>query len=140
MRRIAALGPLVFLGTSCVTLSPEQKAYVDTVMRQPTTFRVSKAQAEETWGRGQSFIGQHSSMKIQVATDYVLQTYNPSDQSYGIDYGYYLTRTPAGEDVGFNVRCLTNNMFAGGDANRNAHILAHYMVTGELPYPGLIQR
>jgi hypothetical protein len=71
-------------------------------------------------------------MKLQVTTDYVIQTYNPNQNDAGIEYGYDVTKTPSGADVQFDVQCSTNNMFEGGQAAQNAHILAYYMATGQL--------
>lgn len=128
---------VVLLG-GCVTLSPAQEAYLRKVMATPLTVEMTKTEAVDAWGRAQSFLGQYSSMKIQTATDYVLQTYNPMGS--GISYGYNVTKTPAGDRVRITVVCGTNNMFAGGDADRNAHILAHYIKSGDLSHPELIVR
>jgi hypothetical protein len=118
-------------------LTPAEEEYLSKVMQAPLEFSIPKDKSEEVWGRIQSFIGRYSSMKIQVATDYVLQTYNPQESA--VDFGYYANRTPQGDEVGFEVRCICGNMFSGKDRDRNAHILAHYAQTGEI-IPRLISQ
>lgn len=116
--------------TTLVDLTPEEQVYVDAVNAMDTTFTVPKAEEEVTWGRIQSFIGKYSSMKIQTASDYIIETYNPS--SGDMDYGYSAVRTPMGDEVEFTVRCVCGNMFAGKSAAQNARVLAYYAKTGEL--------
>ena len=111
-------------------LQPEQKLLLDRALAFPTDFTVDRKDAGDAWGRAQSFVGRFSSMKLQTASDFVIQTYNPGDGD--VAYGYNVTKTPAGDDVQFDVRCGSGNMFAVGEASKNAHILAYYMKTGEL--------
>jgi len=106
----------------------EEQTYLAKAMPFPLEFTIPKGEADEAWGRAQSFIGRYSSMKLQIATDFILQTYNPS----GIDFGYYVTKTPMGDNVQITVRGLTDSWFAVAAANKNAHILAYYIKTGEL--------
>jgi len=51
-------------------------AYLKAVWSAPLDFTVPNREEEIVWGRIQSFIGKYSTVKIQVATDYVVQTYN----------------------------------------------------------------
>lgn len=130
-----------FLLLSCAasrTLTREEADYVLAVKRFPLEFEITKDEADEAWGRAQSFIGKYSSMKLQTVTDYVIQTYNPGSTDY--KFGYYVTKTPLGDNTQFSIQCICNNWFAGDDRNRNAHILAWYIKTGELPYPHLIRQ
>lgn len=69
-------------------------------------------------------------MKIQTATDFVLETYNPPGTE--VKFGYSAIKTPMGDEVEFEVRCTCGNMFAGKQVSRNAHILAYYALTGEV--------
>lgn len=123
--------------TSMLKLTPEEQTYLEKAKAFPLEFTIPKSEADEAWGRAQSFIGRFSSMKLQTATDFVIQTYNPA--SPAVDFGYYVTKTPMGDKVQITVQCNTGNMFAGADANTNAHILAYYIKTGEL-VPRLISR
>lgn len=119
-------------------LTPDQKLYTEQMMAFPLEFEMSKTAAVDVWGRAQSFIGKYSSMKLQTATDFIIQTYNPGE--YEVSYGYYVTKTPLGEKVQFTVVCNTGNMYRAQSATANAHILAYYMATGKLPYPEMIER
>jgi len=146
----------LFAGLGCAPIpskpaaTPQQLAYLASIGQEPLEFEVTKDKAAEIWGRAQSFIGQYSSMKIQVATEFVLQTFNPiSGQNvYTTTYGYSVTKTPLAETVRISVECSHGgfvNMFHSDKedaalALQNAHILTHYLRTAELPYPGLISR
>ncbi|MHA1305140.1 MAG: hypothetical protein ACTSPI_15690 [Candidatus Heimdallarchaeaceae archaeon] len=124
--------------TSMLKLTPEEKTYLEKAKAFPLEFTIPKSEVEEAWGRAQSFIGRFSSMKLQTVTDFVIQTYNP--RSGDVDFGYYVTKTPMSDNVLITVQCIAGNMFTGADANTNAHILAYYIKTGELPNPRLIAR
>ena len=124
--------------TSMLKLTPEERTYLEKAKAFPLEFTIPKSEADEAWGRAQSFIGRFSSMKLQTVTDFVIQTYNP--RSTDVDFGYYVTKTPMGDKVQITVQCNTGNVFAEEDANNNAHILAYYIKTGELVNPRLIAR
>lgn len=127
-------GVVVCLAMSaCVNLTPnvgtpEEQAYMSAVMATPLTVLVAKDDTEDAWGRAQSWLGKYSSMKIQVVSDYVIETYNPTGSS--VDFGYNVTKTPMGDACEIAVRCGSSNMFAGEAAETNAHILAYYIKTG----------
>lgn len=54
-----------------------------------------KAQSDEAWGRAVEFVTKFSDMKIQVATDYIIDTYNPT----AYKSGYTITRRTLGDEV-----------------------------------------
>lgn len=124
---------------------PEDQAYLKELETQPLTFEISRAAAEDAWGRAHTFLSKYSSMKIQSASDYALQTFNPIFQpamlppSLGsVTYGYHVLRTPDGDKFKFEVACLRvqhpmKDAEIARTADRNARILAHYIVTGQLP-------
>lgn len=122
-------------------LSLEEQTYLDKVWAFPLTFTVSKAEAEEAWGRAQSFLARFSGMQLQVLTDFVIETYDPLTVGYG--FGYSIVKTPMSEEVQISVQCRPGvpltRLWGSSDAERNAHILAYYMKTGELPYPRWIK-
>lgn len=147
MNRIFILVVLAITITSCRTTgywrvfnispeTPEEKTYLESVWKTPLELKVTNEEAEVTWGRIQSFIGKYSTVKIQVATDYVIQTYNVEYEQFG----YYVTKTPDVSDTTFSIRCVTEptppSLWEGYDyskqAELNAHILAFYALTGEL--------
>jgi hypothetical protein len=121
-----------------VQLTPEEKAYLKRVQSTPLRVSVHLDEDQQAWGRAQTFVAKYSPFRIQTATDFVLQTYHISDR---VSWSYSITRSPGKSDVIFEVACTPTNSFLSGDyASRNAHILAHYIKTGELPYPHLIHK
>lgn len=141
MRKAVIIILALFVLSGCTSISmknltPEERSYFEKVEAFPLEFIIPKIEADDAWGRAQSFIGRFSSMKLQTVTDFVIQTYNPSD----IKFGYYVTKTPMDDDIQITVQCITEGWFSGDDARRNAHILAYYMKTGELPNPKFIAR
>ncbi|MFC1595651.1 hypothetical protein ACFL3X_01930 [Gemmatimonadota bacterium] len=148
MRRIYLISPAVVLlvglisgcgaTTSMMRLTTEETTYLAKVNAHPLEFTIPKSEDADAWGRAQSFIGRFSSMKLQTVTDYVIQTFNPSESD--VSYGYYVTKTPLGDEIQYTIQCNCGNMFGGADANQNGRILAYYISSGELPYPRLIMK
>jgi hypothetical protein len=125
----------------------EERAYLKRVMKTPIVFTVPNEKAEEIWGRIHSFIGRYSSMEIWIATDYVIQTYEPRGF---FDYGYIVVRTPKEDDFEFSIECMgisvlktltTKTITNKNDkvCNRNAHLLAYFALSGE-EVPWLIRK
>jgi hypothetical protein len=102
-------------------------------MNQPLEFKVPKADIEDTWGRANLFIAKYSTMKLQMATDMLLETYNPVTST---DYGYSITKTPMKDNVQITVSCTPyqGNALSHNDdeANENAHACAYYIATGNI--------
>ncbi len=53
-------------------------------------------QSDEAWGRAVSFVAKNSDMKVQIATDLMIDTYNPTSESKS---GYTITRRVQGDEV-----------------------------------------
>ena len=134
---------LVFMSTFAQEKSKEPippQSYVMRAKQTPLTFKVPKEKEEEVWGRIQSFIAKYSSMKIQVATDYVVETYNPlkieiNDPKWpGVNFGYGAVKTPMGDEIEFEVKYSVSDSsgYYKLIAGYNAHFLAHYALTGEI--------
>ncbi len=136
---------LIFVSTFAQEKSKEQTSlqiYVQRAIKIPLTFKVSREKEEEVWGRIQSFIAKYSSMKIQIATDYVIETYNPTKtDEYDPKFGYKAIKTFIEDKVEFKVECFAGesglNSNAGNKynefkADHNAHILACYALTGKI--------
>jgi hypothetical protein len=70
-------------------------------------------------------------MKIQTATDYVIQTYTP--ERGAVAYGYNITKTPTATGDQILVVCVSGNMFASGWAEQNARLAAYFIRYGDLP-------
>jgi len=134
LKCLSIVSVVLILGCGLGTLPPpeasnaEEQAYFMKVSQTPLTLTLPNSEADDAWGRAQSFIGKYSSMKLQVAMDYVLQTYNPTTANYG----YYVTRTPMGDETEFDVRCLYEGFMGAQRQEINARVLAYYMQTGEL--------
>lgn len=136
---ILALGPLNRAVCSPLFNFPsEQQAYLERAKSFPFEFIIPKSEADDAWGRAQSFIGRFSSTKLLTVTDFVIQTFDPMDCSD--EYGYSVIKTPMGDHVLIAVGCMVGNTILWPKANKNAHILAYYIKTGEFPYPELIAR
>ena len=135
---------LIFVSTFAQEKSKEPTSlqiYVERAMQIPLTFKVSREKEEEVWGRIQSFIAKYSSMKIQIATDYVIETYNPTEGETSLEtrFGYKAIKTPVGNEVEFKVECVAGwkgmravDKYNELKADHNAHILACYALTGEI--------
>lgn len=124
--------------------TPDEKNYLKNVLATPLEFSVKNEEAEIIWGRIQSFIGKYSSVKIQIATAYVIQTYNTEYE----EFGYYVTKTTGLSATTFSIRCITEptpeDLWTGGydyskQAELNGHILAYYALTNEV-MPKFIKR
>jgi len=142
-QRCIFLCVLLFLFFSCYKVNPlfdippetpEEEAYLENVWATPLDFLVPNEKAETVWARIQGFIGKYSTMKIQIATDYVVQTYNAEYE----EFGYTATKTPDVTHTKFSVRCQTvlTNSFSLTDYSKqtelHGHILAYYAITGEV--------
>jgi uncharacterized lipoprotein len=133
MKKIISIIFLVMLLVGCAARQPMTQAErdrFDKIRAYPTTFTLPNEQSEEAWARAQSFIAQYSNMKIQIATQYLLQTYNPTGAIP--TYGYNVSRMPSGDKTQFTVQCISGNRFAGKEAQQNAATLSYYMATGDL--------
>ena len=146
--KILSLG-LICLLISVSTFAQEKskgptslQIYIKKAMQTPLTFKVPREKEEEVWGRIQSFIAKYSSMKIQVATDYVIETYNPTKTTeLNPKYGYKAIKTFIGNEVEFKVECFAGETVLRTNAgykynqmkaDHNAHIFACYALTGEI--------
>ena len=121
------------LFSGCVArrqLTPEDHAYSNRAMMPPLSFSVANDKVADLWGKAQVWITQYGSMKIQTVTDYIIQTYNAVG-GYIPRYAYSITRTPMGESSQISINCSSNNMFAKSQVVQNAHVLSHYLQTGE---------
>ncbi len=68
-------------------------------------------------------------MKIQVVSDFIIDTYNPSEYKYGFN----IVKTPMGDSVQFTVQCIPGQYYGDEDADKQAHYCAYYIKTSILP-------
>lgn len=108
----------------------------ESVRAEPSSFAATDANA---WARAHHFLASYASMKIQVATEYVVETYNPT----GYAFGYRVIRKPTAEGFSFNVIAMgpsPHNIDRTAERwfeietlrLRNEAIAARYIRTGEL--------
>ncbi len=138
MKKLIILAALMTTGCAAMTgitrvYTSEERAYLDRAMATPQEIVVEKAKSEETWGRAQSFVGRFSDLKIQAATDYILETHNPVCGPYGCGglCGFSATKTPAGDKVR-----ISGHPICDPDSEKYKRIGAlfrYYVATGEEP-------
>ncbi len=109
-------------------LSPQEQGYLGRAMAQPLTFAVKSEDSARLWGVAQAFIGKHASMKIENVSDFIIETYNPRENRFG----YRVIRTPKKDGDEFSIEALYDNPFSSKQADQNAHIFAHYLLTEEI--------
>jgi len=124
---------VTLMATGCVTLTPQELAYQQKFMAQPTEFEVPMAQADEVWNRALTFVEKYSDMKVESVTDSMIRTYLPNDV---MNYGYTIVKLPVGDKVKFVVDCLAVN--SDEISSNNAHIASFYIATGTEPLRGTL--
>lgn len=116
------------------TLNPEEQAYIKKISSAGNVFEMEKKKADEAWARGNSFVSTYSGMKIQLASDLEVATFDPNASETGTT-GYQLTKRPNGKKILFTVKCMTKSLNAKYTPEvcaNNERILSHYMQTGEI--------
>lgn len=160
---VTASIPTAILGLAalaCVPTGPPPRTWID--MQTVATSDLEKLQevrasahnpvpvprelAPDSWARAQLFINKYASMKIQVATEVVVETYNPTEAG---KFAYSASKTPSGENVLIEIRCTSSSKLGytqygpihasaeymakrKEDCATNEVIAAHYIATGEL--------
>ncbi len=126
------------LGVGVGVYSPGETAYLERAMQEPLTFVVPEAKGEEAWTRIKEFIGEHSTMKIQTLSDARIETVRPAKPG---EYGYSASRVSSegNHTISVSCHCPDPSEETGKVRERNAHILAHYALTGEI-MPKLIAK
>jgi hypothetical protein len=111
----------------------QEQKYAVAIMAHPLEFTVPLSDDQEVWGRAQYFLNKYGDMKVQVATDFMVETYNPIS---GGDCGYSVNRLPSKTGVTFtvnaNYKAASMLEDALSRATQNAHVLAYFMKTGEV--------
>jgi hypothetical protein len=124
---------IVFAFYGCATrqLTSSERNYLDKISEphELTIFR--EDQIKDVWGRAQGWIAMYSSMKIQTATDFVIETYNPIGS--WPRFGYKIIKEPTRGGYHILIECFSSK------AKRNAQILAYYLRTGDM-MPQFINR
>ena len=139
MKKLFVLSTVVcfFLISSMFSQQKDDPSFMAKMDKAPLVFSVQKDKSDEVWKRINFFISEYSMIKIQVATDILVETNSPGKMG---EFGYSAIRTTKGDTVEFKVKCLGP---AGSEklADRNAHVLAYYAATGEtIPSNAVIRR
>lgn len=123
-------------------ITASEKAELERATASGTRFSIPREAAADAWGRAQVFVQQHSSMKIQTVSEYVIETFNPAPAP-GQAFGYSITRSPTGDSFAFEIRCASSparHPYLGemytkklpSDCATNEVIAGHFIRTGEL--------
>ncbi len=129
VRRTLGLVALVGWMSGCVPMQPGYQPNPN------PSFQVDDSSIKDVWGRGQSWIALHSKLKIQTATDYLIETYGTQASNYDVDtFAYRVVRSPLGSGRSqIDISCVAANMFYGSAAAVHANELADYMRAGAAP-------
>jgi len=146
---------IVFLTVNCAVgvrglfhtpKTPEEKAWLDAVLKEPLEFEIKAEDEKPAWSRAQSFLALYSGVQTKIATDSIIETEIPRGSASDVGYKVIKVQKPDGnfiikvQWVAFEGDMLAAVALGGGsDAYVNLHILAHYIRTGDLPYPWLIR-
>jgi len=127
---VLLLFSVVNCSRSVVKYTPEMEEKFKQVQNFPLIFNVPKVEEYDAWGRAQSFVGKYSPMKIQIVSDFIIDTYNPTEGRRG----YNIVKTPVKDSIEFTVE-VTLGKFADREiAINEAHACAYYIKTGNLYY------
>jgi hypothetical protein len=133
----ALFSALIFL-QGCAALPPttqEDRDYLsDAAALYATQPIIPESEIKDAWARAQVFLNLYGELKIQTATDYALNTYNPIQ--YDARCAFAITKVPIGDGkYKIALQCYTNNIFCGSKVNRYSQIAYYYILTGKIrPY------
>lgn len=138
---------IIGCATGPAATSPAEVAYLDGIMKEAVEFDIPKEQGDDAMGRAQVFIAKYGSMKIQTATNNVVDTYNVPQSNVLMpqSYGYKVLRANIGDKAHITIECfngLEDAIISSAHAMpaRNARFLARYMHTGAIEHPELIAK
>lgn len=144
MKKFSLMFMLLLSGCATIptrNLSISEISYWQKAQSVPEEIILPKDKGEEAWGRAQAFAAQHGDMKIQIATDYVLETYTPTEPS---SLGFRASKSPMGDKVKINASVIPSTTAAlyYAQAKQREHIndvaFRYYILTGEEPPPGFL--
>jgi hypothetical protein len=120
-------------------LTPEQIGWMRKVMKEELTFTVPADQIEQAWSRVFKFISNYCYTKIQAASDYHVETYDAPVGPGSLKYVYGATKVKVGVNYELSVNGHCSMMpYDDGWLSENLHVMAHYVRTGDLEYPMLV--
>jgi hypothetical protein len=94
IRHIATIALAMLMAVGCSVTNSKIKTALATAEAVDTPVTCDSAQCAEYWQRAQVWLGKHSQWKLQIATDIMLQTYNPTNDNPS--YGFSVLSEPIG--------------------------------------------
>ncbi len=88
---------LVLVLVGCMTISDKGKEALAPANNIGDSLKCEQAQCSEYWERAQLWLAKHSQMKIQTATNVMIQTYNPINSD--VIYGFSVIKEPVGNSA-----------------------------------------
>src|SRR4051812_2232264 len=88
----AFLGALCAMVVGCAYRGPPPMSEADAAELAVPLTCTGADECQKLWRRAQVWVIQNSGYKIQIATDAVVETFNPRD--YSLVWGFSLTRMP----------------------------------------------
>ena len=129
MKNYIIMGLTLVSLSACATISPELRAKLDAISNEPTP-KCTGELCTEMWSRAQIWVSKNAAMKLQIATDSVLQTFNPGTNPV---YQMTVTKEALGSGnyrIEMDLRC--GNIFGCGTNPQDvANMFYHYVNTGE---------
>lgn len=127
-----------------IPLTAEEQGGLDTALATGSRVEIPKAQSEDAWGRANVWVSQNASMKIQVSSNFIVETYNPREFA---QFGYSVSRSPGKDTDVIEVRCMAGDRFGNADTGNlttsgmltrlkvdctnNSALAGHFIKTGE---------
>jgi|LSQX01.3.fsa_nt_gb hypothetical protein len=120
----------VLFFASCITnpVSSQLQPYVSCLKSYPSGLPCPKDSTQE-WERAQVWLARHSQWKIQIATNALLQTYNPPSNHYIPSYSFMITKEPYGTNQNIiKIAMQCSNMFGGDPKPEDIEKAFYYYV------------
>ncbi len=104
--------------------------------RYGDTVHTSAENDAEVWSRAQVWVSNHSGMKTQISSDYLIETYNAA----GFTFAYRVTRQKNGDGSIITVTCGTDDFLRATSCRYNVSAAVEFIATGSNLYPEEIER
>jgi hypothetical protein len=122
--------------------SAEEEAYLNAATAQPTTFSIPSTESSAAWERALKWLEDHATMGIKSKSETMIATFDPpttGTTNSRNEYGYTVTRQPAGSSYTVTVTCVGNDPSIKPHAEQNAHLLAYFILTGKPTPASLVE-
>ncbi|HEC78689.1 MAG TPA: hypothetical protein ENI34_06055 [candidate division WOR-3 bacterium] len=109
--------------------TPYAAQYLKKAKRHPTEYMIPRSKDYLVWGRAQSFVAKYGDMKLQIISDFVIDTYNPTMGNLG----FRIIKTPVGDSLQITVQCVAGGTELMPVAVDYSHLCAYYLRSGIEP-------